>query len=70
MLTLARQAFRKLCHAVPDRSVTPNGTTPSSFQLVPVVVSPGPDRKLGLDTVRLQTNQASGDENDNLDTVP
>lgn len=73
MMTNERQAFQKLCHPVPDRAVVsqqPLVTTPNSFKLVPVVIAPGPDKKLGLDPISLQTVQANGDENDNLDNVP
>jgi type II secretory pathway pseudopilin PulG len=62
--------FQALCHPVPNRSGTAPNTQPMSNKLVPVVVSAGPDKKLGLDPTGLSVNQSNGDENDNLDNVP
>ncbi len=71
MMTNERIAFSGLCHGVPDRTVVsqqPLVTTPNSFKLVPVVVSPGPDKNLGLTPPSLAGG--GGPENDNLDSLP
>jgi prepilin-type N-terminal cleavage/methylation domain-containing protein len=55
-----RDAYQALCHPIPNQS---GGL--QSFKLVPVIASPGPDKKLGLDW-RTFAPLAGTDANDNV----
>jgi prepilin-type N-terminal cleavage/methylation domain-containing protein len=46
LATPAANLFRRHCHDLPPR---PAAARPSSYKLVPILVSAGPDRKLDLD---------------------